>query len=122
MIPKIFIANRLREYFIERLQEKNLRQEDRESFIRLRDLDIQRKMVKIPIMTKPYGSTAIRTIDKLKQLFEFDVEYTKLKNKIEDLSVLENTYYENIDENINNENMALRSLREKKASSSRKVF
>jgi hypothetical protein len=73
-------------------------------------------MVKIPIMTKPYGSTAIRTIDKLKELFEFDVEYTKLKNKIEDLSVLENTYYENIDENINDENI------NKKASSSRKVF
>lgn len=93
-----YVSSFLGGYFDNKLKEKDVSIEDRESYIRLKSLDIQRELIKLALMTKAYNATAHRIIKYLKELFEFDSEYTKLVNNTSDLNLLEDSY--RIDENL----------------------
>jgi hypothetical protein len=73
--------------------------------MRLKSLDIQRELIKLALMTKPYNATGITIIQYLKDEFEFDAEYSKDMNKTKDLSSLQDGYNLNEDLNISGKNM-----------------
>jgi hypothetical protein len=70
-----FISSFLYKYYEHKLNE-NISDIDRDSFKRLKLLQIQRSVIKKTIMTIPYNVSSIQGINYLKESFEFDKEYT----------------------------------------------
>lgn len=71
-----FISSFLFGYYEKKLKE-NISESERESFKRLKSLQIQRSVIKKTIMTIPYNASSIQGIKYLKESFEFDKEYTE---------------------------------------------
>lgn len=89
-------------YFIHHITE-----EDRQSFNRLKSLQIQRGIIKKTIMTIPYNVSSIQGIKYLKESFEYDQEYTDSMKTLltEEMKILdkENEHILQIEKNnVNN--------------------
>lgn len=77
-----FIALKLNHFFINEVKNnKDLSLENKESYERLVNLNIERDLVKKPLMTKPYNVSPISMIEYLKENFlKKDNKYIKLNN------------------------------------------
>ena len=65
-----FIALKLNHFFINEVKNnKDLSLENKESYERLVNLNIERDLVKKPLMTKPYNVSPISMIEYLKENF-----------------------------------------------------
>ena len=94
-----FIALKLNNYFLKELtQNKDLTLELKESYERLVSLEIERDLIKKPLMTKPYNVSARAMIDYLKEGF-LKKEGKYLYNKNKDLFLLEKDF-QNLRNNI----------------------
>ena len=88
LIKKVIFQRKLYNNMIkENKQNKKLKTKkisvNKESFQRLKNLEIQRNWIKKAIMTIPYNASSIQLIKYLQESFQFDEEQTKLSNKLD---------------------------------------
>lgn len=59
------------------MEKMGISEDDKDSFERLRSLDIHRSIIKRAIMTIPYNASSIQLIKYLQEPFEYDDEKTR---------------------------------------------